>query len=236
MKKIRWDRCNVVGTVCDAASLRAASSCGSCDIVEIRADLFYPPSLPSILRTPSRSRNTESTGNAGNISQPTILTVRDECEGGAKNLSAEERTNRYLSHISKVSAIDIEIANIRSMRQVFKAARDLDIPVIASMHDFQRVPTRRAIAHAITRARDAGAACIKIAALTETSRELSKLVDCLDLVEDIPFALMGMGRFAFASRVLFMQCGSCLNYGSLGTATAPNQPSAEQLLKARSGA
>ena len=118
-------------------------------------------------------------------------------------------------------------------KAVFDIAREYDIPFIASMHDFQGVPSRSAVARTVARARDAGAACIKIAALTETSRDLAKLVDCLDLVEGMPFALMGMGRFALASRVLFMQCGSCLNYGSLGTATAPSQPSAQQLLQAK---
>jgi len=228
MKKIHWNACNVVGTVCDAASLQAASKRGSCDIVEIRADLFYPPSIVE-KNNPNFPIGQSPKGKY--FSQPTILTVRDEREGGAKNLSTEERIYRYLRHISEVSAIDIEIANIRPMRSVFEAARDLEVPIIASMDDFQGIPSRRTVTRAVARARDAGAACIKIAALTETSCELSKLIDRLDLVEGMPFALMGMGRFAFASRTLFMQCGSCLNYGSFGTATAPNQPSAKQLIQ-----
>ena len=219
MKNIRWDKCNVVGTVCDTASLQAASLRGSCDVVEIRADLYYPRSIARAIY---------------DMPRPTILTVRDECEGGAERLTTEDRIQRYSSLLLEVSAFDVEIANIRLMQPVLDIAREHDIPFIASMHDFQGVPSRSAITRAVARARDAGAACIKIAALTDTSNGLSKLVDRLDLLEGMPFALMGMGRFAFASRVLFMQCGSCLNYGSLGTATAPNQPTAKQLLQVAS--
>jgi len=212
---IHWHTPNIVGTICDPASLRTASRRDNgCDILEIRADLFYPPTLAETLKK---------------LPQPKILTVRAASEGGAKTLTPATRTSRYIHLITEASAIDIEIAHIRAMRLALDATRKFNVPFIASMHDFHGVPSRRAIARAVTRARDAGAACIKVAALTETSRDLAKLIDCLDLLEGTPFALMGMGRYALVSRVLFMNCGSCLNYAALATPTAPNQPTVKQL-------
>jgi len=61
------------------------------------------------------------------------------------------------------------------------------------------------------------------------------IASCAEFIQsiDTPISIMGMGRLAPVSRLLYAQLGSVLNYGYIGdTPTAPGQWSARMLKQA----
>ena len=213
--KINYLRPNVVGVIHDKAGEKAAiKEKRSVDILEVRADNHIP------------------TDWAGLSCKPIILTVRDAEEGGAnKRLSPEKREAIYLDFLENAAAVDVEIRNAAQFRNLIVEAHCVKRSVIFSYHDFQSVPTIKLLRELTKRSQGEGAMCLKIAAMTNSLAELTQLLNCVEILLDAgqPFALMGMGRFAATSRVLFAQCGSCLNYGWLGSPQVAGQPSAKFL-------
>ncbi|GAB4171328.1 MAG: type I 3-dehydroquinate dehydratase [Terrimicrobiaceae bacterium] len=199
----------VVGTVHDLAGFRQAGRAVSAvDLCEVRVDSLPKPVSPEDIRR---------------LALPAIVTVRDFVEGGSRRLPEGLRRELYLELLSESVAVDLEIRNLRAMRDVVTAAKAGGRKVIASFHDFQGVPSPALIRRLAAKARDAGADCVKVAAMTGNCGELSGLLRCVGALEDGPFALMGMGKLGAASRVLFAACGSCLNYGWLGSPQVPGQ-------------
>ncbi len=216
-KSLRWDRVNVVGTLHEARGWRLAHrDLPLVDAVEARVDaLPSPPSAAEIAR----------------LRAAAIVTVRDVAEGGVRPLPLGDRKDLYLELLPAAAAIDIEVANLRPLEAVVRAARESRCGVIASFHDFHGVPSLAKLRTVIRRARDAGADCVKIAATPGGPQEIARL---LGLLEDRsgPLAVMAMGPLGRAARLLFARCGSCLNYGWLGAPQVPGQWPAGEFRKA----
>ncbi|MBK1828751.1 type I 3-dehydroquinate dehydratase [Haloferula rosea] len=213
-----------VGSFGNADTLRSISAseiADSCDLVEIRLDL-----LDAATRHDAPWRNfTQS---------PILFTARRGSEGGTGDLDADTRMALLSEQLDDTSLIDIEVASIAEMQPLIKRLKELDIPWIASFHDFHGVPEIAQLQAAKMKAREAGAAAFKAA--TELGWDLASIGPLAHFVansDDYPISLMGMGPLAPASRVMFAQLGSVLNYGYVGnTPTAPGQWSARQLHEA----
>jgi len=202
----------VVGTVHSPAGLRGAKP-EWIDVAEIRVDcLPEPPGLTGLEE----------------LCVPGIVTVRDPLEGGSLPLGAGERQDLYLELLPGAAAIDIEARNLQAFRRVVNAAAGYSVPVIASCHDFSGVPKAAAALKIVQKARDQGAMCVKIAATVSTPAELGALI-ALAGVLPRPFSLMGMGALGRVSRLALAGCGSCLNYGWLGSPQVPGQWPAREL-------
>lgn len=207
---------NVVGSFGDATALRFATAeetFGRCDIAEIRLDLQV-----------AAGASAEADAWRHLRGMPLLFTARRADEGGAASLDAAHRADLLRGALDNAALIDVEVASLTEMRELLDDASARDIPWIASFHDFIELPTDDLLHEAVRRAREAGAAVFKLAAMLRDTAELSRLVAFQLADHGLPVATMGMGALAPASRILCAQSGSVLNYGYLGdTPTAPGQ-------------
>jgi 3-dehydroquinate dehydratase-1 len=213
-QKIKWLRTwskppAVVGIVDSKAALKASRRGASdfCDFFEWRADRMGSALPESPL--------------------PWILTVRHSAEGGG-HLSTGERKKLFLELLPFVSHIDLEVRSLGSMQEVVGRARELEIPIIASFHDFKKTPRSDVILKKIRTAKDLGASIAKVACQSERPADLVRLLFVLEK-SSLPLSIMGMGKLGMASRVLFAGCGSVLNYGWLHGPNVEGQWCARQL-------
>jgi 3-dehydroquinate dehydratase-1 len=206
----------VVGSFGDAATLRVASAEGTfgrCDLAEIRLDLLVAAGASAEADAWQHLRG-----------HPLLFTARRADEGGAGMLDAAHRADLLRGALDDASLIDVEVASLTEMRELLDEADGRGIPWIASFHDFTELPSDDLLREAVRRAKDAGAAAFKVAAMLRDTAELSRLVAFQLADHGMAVATMGMGALAPASRILCAQAGSVLNYGYLGTTpTAPGQ-------------
>jgi len=204
----------VVGTVHSAASLAAARKIrkGECDWLELRVDNFFP-NVKELRRI------------APKLPAARIVTVRHPSEGGmAQGMTPGERRALYGDFLEVAGLVDIELRQAAAMKGVIREARAAGIGVMLSHHDFQRTPAPAKLRDLARRARETGADIFKVAALTQSARDLATLIEFLvDEKDRLPLAVMGMGRYGRISRLVLAQAGSCLNYGYLGKPNASGQ-------------
>jgi 3-dehydroquinate dehydratase-1 len=216
---------NIVGSFGDGGDLRDAEPWLAreiCDIVEIRLDLILAD-CGGVEAPPWRHLK----------GIPLLFTARRSEEGGARTLSAAERSTLLENVLDEAACIDLEVASIREMRPLLESLATRSIPWIASFHDFEKLPETRVLEDAAKRALDAGASVFKAAAKLHSPADLARLAEFQLADHGLPVATMGMGPLAAVSRLLCAQCGSVLNYGFLGkTPTAPGQWDAGMLKQA----
>jgi 3-dehydroquinate dehydratase-1 len=209
-------RTKVVGSFGGTGDLRgqdAEAARRSCDLAEIRLDLILDAS------------GAVDAGLWRHLQGiPLLFTARRLDEGGARALSAEERSGLLESSLDQAACVDIEVASIGEMAGFLKSLEIRGIPWIASFHDFEKLPESAVLQAAARRAKDAGAGVFKAAAKLHGPADIARLAEFQLGDHGIPVATMGMGPLAPVSRLLCAQCGSLLNYGYLGkTPTAPGQ-------------
>jgi len=130
--------------------------------------------------------------------------------------------------LPSAAIVDIEVRSIASMGVIVHQARQASVLVLASFHDFQKTPALVRLRDVVRRAQDYGADAIKIAARTSSPGDVARLLELFS-ISRLPLSVMGMGPLGMASRVLFANCGSVLNYGWLDAPNVPGQWSAKDL-------
>ena len=206
----------MVGSLGSAASLRAAAGAdvaGRCDIAEIRLDLLEAEGVAV-----NRERWRHLAGT------PLLFTARCKNEGGALEMDASQRSALLLATLDDAALIDVELASLSTLQVLLAEVTRRRIPWLASFHDFETLPPNAVLAEAAQRARAAGAAAFKVAAMLHSPADLARLAEFQLSNQGLPLATMGMGVLGPVSRLLCAQCGSVLNYGYLGESpTAPGQ-------------
>ena len=206
----------VVGSFGSALDLRAANATQvgkCCDLAEIRLDLL---ALGGEDITPALWEHL--------LGVPLLFTARRREEGGALELTACARMALLRPALKDAACIDVEVASIQEMAAILREIAELDIPWIASYHDFNQLPETTVLEQAAQQAKAAGAAIFKVAAKLSSPADVARLAEFQLADHGIPVSTMGMGTLAPVSRLLCAQSGSRLNYGYLGdTATAPGQ-------------
>ncbi|MDB4673507.1 type I 3-dehydroquinate dehydratase [Verrucomicrobiales bacterium] len=191
----------------------------ACDILEIRLDCLGINLLEE---------------NA--LPLPALITCRRADEGGSGSLPDGRRSEIIEDALRYASAADIEVRSLEALEKTVELCRSSGVPVIASAHDFENVPPDSELEETVQRAIGGGASVCKIAATPGSLRDVCRLAELLEPGRfTIPLSVMGMGRFGRASRLLFAQAGSVLNYGYLTRANVPGQWPAEQLRKLLDG-
>lgn len=208
----RW----VVGSIGSARELAVATPgalLAVCDLVEIRLDSLAAAGLPV---------GRDCWRHLAGV--PLLFTARRGDEGGAGEFSPGERMGMLRGALQDARLIDVEVASIGEMGGLLAEAGCLGVPWIGSYHDFEKLPATQELVAAAGRARDAGAAVFKAAAMLHRPADVARLAEFQASSRDLPTATMGMGPLAPVSRLLCSQYGSVLNYGYLGeTPTAPGQ-------------
>lgn len=202
------------GSVVDPATISA----GECDLVELRLDGW--------------TGDCAAEEFAKKCSLPVLITARDPAEGGKGVLSQEARAEALRAHFSGALAIDLEIANLESMSEVWEEAKEAELFRVASAHDFEKPMPLAEMLEKATLAEEAGADVVKFAFRLHERADLAVGLELLkELADsDLKVSVMGMGELGPESRVLYALNGSILNYGYLGTQeTAPGQMAAREL-------
>lgn len=160
---------------------------------------------------------------------PALITVRHSSEGGDGDLSVEARTQLYRRYLELAWAIDIEIRSLDELSELVSEIKDGKPLLVASFHDFEKLPDSELLAEKIDEGVAAGADIVKIAARLHSPDDIVRLASFLETEQRVPLSVMGMGSLGTASRLLAAKSGSVLNYGFLTKANAPGQCAAEIL-------
>ena len=212
---------NTVGTVNSKESLAAALRLprGAVDLFELRLDAFAETSSTLLENVPR-------------LKAPLLITVRHFREGGQVSLTASRRAALYENFIPYAALIDVELSSMKSLESVLKKARSSGLKIVASVHDFKATPRPERLALLARTAAGSGADVFKVATLTKTPGDVAVLLSLFERSK-LPLSVMGMGRLGKASRLLFAQAGSVLNYGFLDVNAKVSGQWPAKLLKQR---
>ena len=219
-KSIFLNRPNIVVSITDSKELEEICNTEerlSFDIVEIRLDQLI---------------GEQSIGNKlSKINHPLLLTCRHPDEGGQNQISDPIKRQSILEPLlSYASAIDIELAEADSMHEIISKAKNDNIKVILSYHNFKTTPST--LESKAKEAINRGADIVKLATTTNTITELIDLFTLLEKISDQNIAVMGMGKHGKASRLIAAQSGSILNYGAGGSTKIDGQWKLNEFSKA----
>ena len=226
-RPVKATRPQVVGVIASTADLRfAAAMRQPPDLFELRLD-----HLCGIAARLERKMSILS-GRRGE-SAPVIITARDPREGGANNLSLQQRLNLLLRFLPYAKYVDIELRSARAFKSLLAQARKQNVRCILSFHDFKSTPSTRSLRAKAALAKTQGADIFKIACRTDSPAQLTRLIDFVsDKDVDLPVSAMGIGKLGAISRLLLARCGSVLNYASLHRSQVEGQLPIELLRSA----
>lgn len=162
-------------------------------------------------------------------SRPVIYTIRTKEEGGEWPYQKELYINRYKQAIDSgaIDAIDLEWArDDQAKRYLIDYARQNDIKVITSYHDFDATPTYETGKTLITALAEDGGDFVKLAVMPQSKQDVLTLLSLTVKAKEIitqPVITMSMGKQGTISRLLGEWTGSVLTFGSVSEASAPGQ-------------
>jgi len=161
---------------------------------------------------------------------PLIMTARHPREGGANQLSTQQRRVLLSRFLPRARYIDVELRSVNALRALLQAARRKNVGRIVSFHNLKTTPDSRTLRTKARAAKAQGANIFKLATRTDTPAQLARLFDFMTKKNvDLAVSVMGIGRFGAISRVLLAHCGSALIYASLCESQIEGQMSLEQL-------
>src|SRR6266404_138061 len=222
----------IVGVIASPADLRFAVAMHQPpDLFELRLDHLCGM-LDSLERKMSILSGRRS-GTGRGEPAPVIVTARDPREGGANNLSFQQRLDLLLRFLPYAKYIDVELRSAHGFKSLLERARKQNICRILSFHNFKSTPSLRSLRAKAASAKGHGADIFKVATRTDTPAELAHLVDfVMNKGIDLSVSAMGIGRLGAISRLLLASYGSVLNYGSLRRPQVEGQLPIEMLRSA----
>ncbi len=187
------------------------------DAVEFRADKFY-------------SKNTRQLKNTlyslKSLELPVILTFR---QGGAADLSEDERLEIILALLPDASAVDIEIDS-EIAEIVVENSRTLSKTVIISEHDFEKTPPEKNLDFIFAKGIRRGADIVKISLMPRTPHDAARLMCfCLKNSKTNPLICISMGETGKFTRFCAPFFGSSITYGCISEPAAPGQVDVREL-------
>ncbi len=167
---------------------------------------------------------------------PILATNRAEWEGGEWSGDDERRLEilAEATAIGAVEAIDIELEAILAgdADDVLETARERDVTVVASAHDFEGTPTRGELVSTLTEAHKY-ADVAKIAVTAESRKDTLAVLAATEQLtaHGDPVATMAMGELGSHTRAVAPVYGSKIGYAPVDpdNATAPGQYDLETL-------
>jgi 3-dehydroquinate dehydratase I len=161
---------------------------------------------------------------------PLIMTARHPREGGANQLSTQQRRNLLSRFLPRARYIDVELRSVNALRPLLQAARRQNVGRIVSFHNLKATPDSRILRTKARAAKAHGANIFKLATRTDKPAQLARLFDFMTKKDvDLAVSIMGIGKLGAISRVLLAHYGSTLIYASIGQSRIEGQISLEQL-------
>lgn len=199
------------------------------DLVELRVDALHTED-PAVL-SDTLVKLQEEIGFC-----PILCTVRTAQEGGLFTASDEAYISlcKALIGISQTAAIDVEaIARPAAAKEIIETAGRLKKVVIASNHDFMKVPETDEIVRRLSAMAALGADVVKCAYMPQSEADVDRLKEAEErfhsVWKDFPLILIAMGEKGMVSRIKAAELGSVLTFASVENASAPGQIPVEKL-------
>ncbi|MDR2105689.1 MAG: type I 3-dehydroquinate dehydratase [Deferribacteraceae bacterium] len=198
------------------------------DILEWRADQFIGFADMSIEAVKSA---------ASLMKKPLLFTYRTKSEGGAGDITVEEYTalNKRVLDAEIAELIDIEYNTMgEALTELVDYAHAKGVKALASMHDFEKTPSKEEIIAHLNKLQAAGDIS-KIAVMPKSEDDVITLVEALlDFRRDFakkPYIGISMSKLGFITRAAaeFFSCAAV--YASLGKLGAPGQVDAETMMQ-----
>ncbi|WP_455449898.1 type I 3-dehydroquinate dehydratase [Natrinema thermotolerans] len=167
---------------------------------------------------------------------PILATNRAAWEGGEWDGTDEDRleTLAEATALAGVDAIDVELASILEgeAEGLLETARDRDVSIVASAHDFEGTPPRTELVRTLTEA----GKYADVAKLAVTAESTADTLALLSATEQLTahgdaVATMAMGEVGSHTRAVAPVYGSKIGYAPVdpAEATAPGQYDLETL-------
>lgn len=191
---------------------REARSAGV-DIAELRIDQFSNTTTDHVLAQVREFRHL-----------PVLATVRSEHEGGGWRGTEVERLDLFRAVMPFAAAVDIELSSREILHDVVATARQHDVMVIVSHHDFERTPDVGELEAVVGAAQAAGADIVKVSTMARSVADVKRLASLLVNADDGPeLIVIAMGATGTVSRVFFPALGSRITYSFIGDRPSPGQ-------------
>ncbi|CZQ89861.1 type I 3-dehydroquinate dehydratase [Trichococcus ilyis] len=164
--------------------------------------------------------------------KPLLFTFRTKKEGGERELSMERYFElvRLAIRSGRVDLVDLELfSSEEEVIKLISEAREKNVKVILSSHDFFRTPPKEEIVARLVKMQELGADITKIAVMPQSEEDvLTLLAATLEMKKvkaDRPCITMSMGKYGVISRLAGELFGSCLTFAAAKEVSAPGQVS-----------
>ncbi len=160
---------------------------------------------------------------------PLIFTFRTFKEGGEKEISLIEYEQLLSCAIlsGDIDLVDIEIMfDTTVYNNILKLAKDNNVKVIASNHDFKQTPAKDEIVSMLMKMDNSGADIPKIAVMPRDREDVLVLLQASSIAKtciDKPFVTISMGKIGAVSRMSGEIFGSCITFATAKKVSAPGQ-------------
>ena len=193
------------------------------DVVEWRADSYSDLSDESIF---DAARNLRLVLDR----EPIVFTLRIAAEGGAKQISQDDRIQclDVLLRSGFVDIIDVELCNGPAfLERMIARAHEYSTRVIVSFHDFQATPANEVLLGKISAMIGHGADIAKIACMPKERQDVLRLLQVTLAARQtfpaVPLCTMAMGGLGSLSRVAGFLYGSDMAFAVGQEVSAPGQ-------------
>jgi 3-dehydroquinate dehydratase I len=164
-----------------------------------------------------------------------IATCRNKNCGGKFEGSEEERITVLLDAIDAgAKIVDIEVETSEELiEKVKKRAKENNVKVIISMHDFEKTPSKEELFRVLEKEISLGADIGKIVTMSESVEEINNLMSLILSAKEkkLPLISFSMGEKGKFSRIMSLFYGSPFTFVSYNEASAPGQLSLEKAKK-----
>lgn len=191
------------------------------DIIELRVDLFENKDPDFVLEC------IEKVKKAG---LRTILTVRNEKEGGSK---VENRIEIFRRCSPYSDYTDIELSSQDILPEVRDIVKTSQRKLIISYHNFELTPPNWILKEILREARRRQGDIVKISVKANSYEDTARLL-CLGKEEEGDKILIAMGEYGKISRIAGFVFGSVITYSFIGSPVAPGQVELTEMVRLRS--
>lgn len=196
------------------------------DIIEWRAD-FYEDVMEKEDVLATIDELTEILDD-----KPVLFTFRTKSEGGERYIDSlyYKMLLKSVLKQGKVGAVDVELfMGDGILEEISERAKEYDVKVIASNHDFSKTPEKDEIIKRLMDMKDMGADVSKIAVMPQSQKDVLTLLEATEEVHrlnpDMTLITMSMGKLGVISRLSGGVFGSAMTFGAKTKelASAPGQ-------------
>lgn len=195
------------------------------DIVEFRADYYN--------RLNDFEALSALMNNIGKLLKDIILlfTIRSEKEGGQAltfDIPSIEDINAHVIANNLADMVDVELfSGEESVKRLIDTAKEKDVKIIMSNHDFVTTPDSEEIIKRLTLMQEYGADIAKIAVMPQNKLQLMELLNAVTMMNEkyakVPVVAISMGALGAISRITGEIFGSAITFATLAGASAPGQ-------------